>query len=107
MIKTGAELVTSADDVLSLIAPLGTIKGEQIDDERREWDQLSREEQLVYEALPRRHAISIDALFALLTSELTIPAVLGALVGLGQQGLVREGLDGTWKRARSLRGADA
>ena len=107
LIKTGAELVTSADDVLSLIAPLGTIKGEQIDDERREWDQLSREEQLVYEALPRRHAISIDALFALLTSELTIPAVLGALVGLGQQGLVREGLDGTWKRARSLRGADA
>ena len=107
LIKSGGELVTSAEDVLSLIAPLGTREGERIDDEVREWDQLSLDERVVYEALPRRSALSVDALFSALTTEIPISHVLGALIGLAQRGLVAEGFDGTWKRTRRLRGAEA
>jgi DNA processing protein len=107
LIKAGAELVTSADDVLSLIAPLGSTSGEVITDTEREWDALSPAEQVVYEALPRRQAVGVDSIFTSLTTDLSLPAILGALVGLAQRGLVAEGLDGSWKRTRTLRGAGA
>ena len=107
LIKSGAELVTSADDVLSLIAPLGSVTGEVITDTEREWDALSPAEQLVYEALPRRQAVGVDSIFTSLTTDLSLPAILGALVGLAQRGLVAEGLDGSWTRTRTLRGAGA
>lgn len=107
LIKSGAALVTSADDVLSLIAPLGTTRGEVVEENEREWDALSPAEQLVYEALPRRHAVGVDSIFASLTADLSLPVILGALVGLSQRGLVAEGSDGSWKRTRTLRGAEA
>ena len=107
LIKAGAELVTSADDVLSLIAPLGSVLGEVVNDTEREWDALSPTEQLVYEALPRRQAVGVDSIFTSLTSNVSLPGILGALIGLAQRGLVAEGFDGTWKRTRALRGAGA
>lgn len=105
LIKSGASLVTSADDVVELIAPIGTGFGDTVQEPDREWDRLTSDEQAVYEAFPRRHSISVDGLLSAITVDLSMAAVLGALVGLAQHGLVAEGFDGAWKRIRTVRGA--
>ena len=106
LLKADAQLVTSADDVLSLVAPLGTVAGEQHEEEVREWDLLAPNQRVVYDAFPTRASIPFDALRASLTAPIAIPDLFAALGDLAQRGLVAEALDGTWKRVRKLRGAE-
>lgn len=106
LLKTGAQLVTSADDVLSLVAPLGTVVGEVHAESVGEWDALTVRERQVYDAFPSRTPISVGALLGELTADIGIGSLLATLTALAQRGLVAEGLDGGWKRVRKLRGAE-
>ena len=106
LLKTGAQLVTSADDVLVLVAPLGTVAGEVHAESTGEWDELTSVQRQVYDAFPTRAPISVDALLGALTADIGIGQLLASLTGLAQRGLVAEGLDGAWKRNRRLRGAE-
>lgn len=105
LIKCGAQLVTSAADVLSLVAPLGTVAGELRDESRCEWDELTALQRQVYDAFPQRACIGVTALRGALDSDTPVAALLGALGSLAQRGLVVEELDGGWRRLRKPRAA--
>lgn len=107
LLKSDAELVTSADDVLALIAPLGSTAGEVHPETTSEWDALTPTERRVYEAFPHRTSLSIGGLLGSITSDIGIAELLATLTTLGQRGLVAEALDGTWKRLRKPRGAES
>jgi DNA processing protein len=105
LLKTDAQLVTSGDDVLALIAPVGEVAGEVHPDLEHEWDALNAHERLVHDAFPGKASTTIGGLRDRMTHHLSIPEVLAALTALAQRGLVGESLDGSWRRLRNLRGA--
>ena len=106
LLKEDAQLVTCADDVLELTAPLGTVDATPEAQPRREWDTLGAGEQAVHERLPARGAISTDALISALASDLTIAQILASLAALAARGIVTEQEDGGWRRLRRLRDVD-
>jgi len=107
LLQDDAQLVTSGVDVLRLIAPLGEVDAVEPWRLRTEWDALATLEQQVHEALPARGAVTVDMLLERVREPLAVPALLGALAGLAQRGLVAEALDGRWRRIRRLHGAEA
>lgn len=107
LLKAEAQLVTSGADVLSLVAPLGTVIGEERPDVAREWDGLDVAERAVYDAFPARRPTTIGELRGELTQHLSSMELISALAGLAQRGLVAEAVDGTWKLTRKLRAVDS
>lgn len=107
LIKHGAQLVTSAADVVSLLEPIGTVDGEVPVASMTEWDLLSSSERQVYETFPAKGSVRLAEIRVQLDVELTTPALLGALTSLQQRGLVSEAPDGSWHRVRKPRGAVA
>lgn len=106
LLQDDACLVTSAADVLALVAPLGSAVGRVADPGATEWDALSEHERAVHEALPARGPITVDALLGRVPSGLGMAQVYGALALLAGRGIVAEETSGAWRRVRSLRGAD-
>lgn len=96
LLRSGAELVTRAEEVVELVGRAG----EFADEEPRPTgplDRLSDAEKQVYEALPARGASSADEIAV--ASGLPATGVLGPLAMLEIAGLVsRE--DGCWKLVR-------
>lgn len=105
LIRNGAQLVTDAQDVLALVAPLKA--AEETPYAVTEWDSLAVDERNVHEAFPTRLAVTVDEIMRKLAVPLPYPAVAVALQSLAERGIVQELLDGSWRRVRRLRGADA
>ena len=78
LLKTDAQLVTSGDDVLALIAPVGEVAGEVHPDLEHEWDALNAHERLVHDAFPGKASTTIGELRDRMTHHLSIPEVLAA-----------------------------
>ena len=107
LLQDDAQLVTSADDVAALVAPLGSVPLEQMAPAKTEWDGLTRDEREVHEVLPPRAPISVEVMLARVSPEMGMARVFGALAMLAERGLVQEQASGEWKRMRALRGAEA
>lgn len=106
LLKVDAQLVTSGADVLALVAPLGSVSGEVHPSTESEWDRLNGVERVVYEAFPTKQRTSVDGLRTRMTEHVSTIDLLAALASLARLGLVEEGLDGSWKRLRTVRGAE-
>ncbi len=107
LLKDDAQVVTSADDVLALVAPLGSFDAAPEPGSANEWDSLSADERAVHEVLPARRPVSVEAILGLVAVDLGIARVYGALALLAGRGIVVEDATGSWRRARPLRGAAA
>lgn len=107
LLKAGAQVVTSAEDVLALVAPLGTVPGEVREERRIEWDELTRDERAVYEVFPTKGPTTVSEIRAHLTITIDTGSLLVVLSGLARRGLIAEALDGSWKRVRKPRGAES
>lgn len=93
-----AALVTSAQDVLAELAPLGVLQPPLLDPQGRPTDDLDPTELAVREALPARRAISVDELCHL--AGLPIGECLGVLAALAERGHVEALGDGRWRLAK-------
>jgi DNA processing protein len=107
LLQTDAQLVTSGADVLGLVAPLDEVTFAAAQGKRTEWDELDPTEKLVHEALPSRGAVTVEALLERVAEPLSVAAMIGSLAALAQRGVISEQCDGSWRRSRKLRGADA
>ena len=107
LIKHGAQLVTSAADVVSLISPIGSTQGELVLDTTTEWDLLSKHEQLIYETFPTKAPIRLHDIQAGMDVEMSTLALLATLTSLKQRGLIADLPDGSWRRVRTPGGAVA
>lgn len=107
LLQQDAQLVTNAREVLGLVKPLGSVALEDPVAPSSEWDTLTREQQHVYECLPARRALRVDQLQGQAPLFLSGMALMAALAGLAARELVTELDDGTWRRARPLRGVAA
>ncbi len=107
LLKQDARVVTSDEDVLALVAPLGTVDAADPVAPSNEWDDLSADERAVHEVLPARRPVSVDAILGLVPADLGLGRVYGALALLAGRGIVIEEATGLWRRARPLRGAVA
>ncbi len=105
LLQSDAALVTSAEDVLSLVEPLGAVAVPEPTAPLGEWDDLDLDERAVHEALPSRGSCGIATLLERAELPGGTPAILAALAMLQHRGLVAEEVDGTWRRVRALRGA--
>ncbi|BBX74338.1 DNA-protecting protein DprA [Mycobacterium shinjukuense] len=97
LLRTGAQLVTRADDIVELVGRIGELAA----DETRPasaLDGLSQAERVVYEALPGRGAATIDEIAV--ASGLVPAQVLGPLAMLEVVGLA-ERHDGRWRIHRA------
>lgn len=94
-----AALVTSAQDVLADLAPLGVLQPPLVDPAVRPTDDLEPTELTVREAFPARRALSVDELGTLLG--LHVGECLAALSSLAARGQVEALGDGTWRLART------
>lgn len=88
----GATLVTSVAEVTELLEPL---KITPMISETTEYDLLTSDEKLVYEAFPARGVVSLDQL--VVESGLSVSRVLRSLEKLSQKKLAKEQRDG-WLR---------
>jgi DNA processing protein len=96
LVRDGALLVTSSDEVLEAVAPIGEhLAGPPGPDAVRPTDGLDAPAALVHDALPARAAR--DTSWLALESGVPIGAVRAALVALERRGLV-EHRDGRWRR---------
>lgn len=93
-----AALVTSTEDVLAELAPLGVLQPPLIDPHGRPTDDLDPIELSVREAFPARRALSVDELGVLVG--LGVGECLGALSSLAARGQVEALGDGRWRLAR-------
>lgn len=93
-----AALVTSAEDVLAELAPLGVLQPPLIDPDSRPTDDLDPMELSVREALPTRRALSVDELGLLVG--IRAGECLDALSSLAARGQVEALGDGRWRLAR-------
>lgn len=107
LIKQGAQLVTSAADVVSLISPIGSTQGELPLDTGTEWDLLTANEQQVYETFPTRAPIRLHEIQAGADLQVSTLALLATLTSLKQRGLIADLPDGSWRRVRTPGGAVA
>lgn len=88
----GATLVTSVSEVTELLEPL---KVTPVARKNTEYDLLTSDEKLVYEAFPNRGIVSLDQL--ILDSGLSVSRVLRSLEKLSNKKLAKEQRDG-WVR---------
>lgn len=95
-----AVLVTSAAEVLELLAPLG--RGvPRAKAERRATDDFSPEQLAVYEAVPSRGGLSVEELS--LRSGVPLAVCLGTLDELSEQGVVEQDESWQWRLPRRRR----
>jgi DNA processing protein len=86
--------VTGAADVLDLVGTLGTDAAPELRGEERPHDGLPRDVLRVFEALPRRGGLRLDAI--IVRAGLAVPTVLAALAELEREGLA-VCVDGAWR----------
>jgi DNA processing protein len=96
LLRSGAELVTRAEEVCEIIGRAGEF-AEELARPADPLDGLTDSERLVYEALPGRGARTADEIAV--ASGLPAASVLGPLVVLEISGLV-ERQEGRWRLAR-------
>jgi DNA processing protein len=96
LLRSGAELVTRADDIVELVGRVGELAAEA-PRPKNAFDVLPDTEQQVYEALPGRGAATIDEIA--IASGLLPAQVLGPLAILEVAGLA-ERHDGRWRIVR-------
>jgi DNA processing protein len=99
LLRSGAELVTRADDVREIIGRAGEF-ADELPRPSAALDELTDSERLVYEALPARGAKTPDQIAV--ASGLPAARVLGPLAMLEIAGLVQR-RDGRWRLARTSR----
>jgi DNA processing protein len=97
LLRTGAQLVTRADDVVELVGRIGELAPEQPRPSTA-LDGLGDVERRVYEALPGRGAATVDEIAV--ASALPPERVLGPLAILELAGLARRD-DGRWRIVRA------
>ncbi|MGW0158185.1 DNA-processing protein DprA [Mycobacterium sp. NPDC003323] len=102
LIKNKAELITRAEEIVEIVGRIGELADEP-DHPRKPLDDLSREETLVYEALPARGLRSVEQIAV--DAGLPAEQVLGPLTLLEIAGLV-ERRDGHWRIVHPVTGAD-
>jgi len=96
LLRTGAEVITRAEDVVELVGRIGELGAEQ-SSPTSPLDALSEEERRVYEALPGRGTATVDEIAIATAVE---PArILAPLAMLEIAGLV-ERHDGSWRLVR-------
>jgi DNA processing protein len=96
LLRTGAEVITRAEDVVELVGRIGELGAEQ-PSPTSPLDALSEEERRVYEALPGRGTATVDEIAIATAVE---PArILAPLAMLEIAGLV-ERHDGSWRLVR-------
>jgi DNA processing protein len=97
LLRTGAEVITRAEDIVELVGSIGELAPEQAGP-MTALDGLDNDERQVYEALPGRGLASVDEIAVAAALE---PArILGPLAMLEVAGLA-ERHDGRWRIARS------
>lgn len=97
LLRSGAELITRADEVREIIGRAGELAGELVRP-AGPFDALSENERRVYEALPGRGTRSPDEIA--LAAGVPAAGVLGPLAMLEVAGLVRR-QEGRWRLARN------
>lgn len=97
LLRSGAELITRAGDVVELVGRIGELALEE-PRPTTAFDGLSEVERHVYEALPGRGAVTIDEI--VVASGLVPEQVLGSLAILEVVGLAGRD-DGRWRIVRS------
>lgn len=97
LLRSGAELVTRASDIVELVGQIGELAPEE-PRPATAFDALSDVERHVYEALPGRRAATIDEIAV--ASGLPPAQVLGPLAMLEVAGLA-EHKDGCWRIVRA------
>lgn len=97
----GVTLVTSAAEVIELVAPIGEGTLSEPREPSRPEDELDPDTARVYEALPPSGGIDLDALLA--ATALAPMTVFAALGRLEDSGLAVK-KDGGWRKVRSPRG---
>jgi DNA processing protein len=101
LLRTGAELVTRADDIVELVGRIGELAVEE-PRPTTPLDGLGAAERRVYEALPGRGAATVDEIAV--GSGLVPEQVLGPLAMLEVAGLAQRD-DGRWRIVRAGRAA--
>jgi DNA processing protein len=101
LLRTGAELVTRADDIVELVGRIGELAVEELRP-TTPLDGLGNAERRVYEALPGRGAATVDEIAV--GSGLAPEQVLGPLAMLEVAGLAQRD-DGRWRIVRARRAA--
>ena len=97
LLRTGAEVITRAEDIVELVGSIGELAPEQARPVTA-LDGLNDDERQVYEALPGRGVASVDEIAVAAALE---PArILGPLAMLEVAGLA-ERRDGRWRIVRS------
>jgi DNA processing protein len=97
LLRTGAEVITRAEDIVELVGSIGELAPEQARPVTA-LDGLNDDERQVYEALPGRGSASVDQIAVAAALE---PArILGPLAMLEVAGLA-ERHDGRWRIVRS------
>jgi DNA processing protein len=99
LLRSGAEVITRAEDVVELVGRIGELASEQAHPVSP-LDELSDDERRVYEALPGRGSTTIDEIAIVAAVD---PArVLASLAMLELAGLA-ERVDGSWRIVRNRR----
>jgi DNA processing protein len=99
LLRSGAEVITRADDVIELVGRIGELASEHARP-AGPLDELSEQERRVYEALPGRRTATVDEIAVAAAVD---PArILASLAMLELAGLV-ERLDGCWRIVRNRR----
>jgi DNA processing protein len=99
LLRSGAEVITRADDVVELVGRIGELASEHASPVGP-LDELSEQERRVYEALPGRRTATVDEIAVAAAVD---PArILASLAMLELAGLV-ERLDGCWRIVRNRR----
>jgi DNA processing protein len=99
LLRSGAEVITRADDVVELVGRIGELASEHASPVGP-LDELSEQERRVYEALPGRGTATVDEIAVAAAVD---PArILASLAMLELAGLV-ERLDGCWRIVRNRR----
>jgi DNA processing protein len=97
LLRTGAELITRADDIVELVGRIGELAAEE-PRPSTPLDGLGEAERRVYEALPGRGAATVDEIAV--GSGLVPEQVLGPLAMLELAGLAQRD-DGRWRIVRA------
>lgn len=103
LLRTGAEVITRAEDIVELVGCIGELAPEQ-SRPATPLDELSDDERLVYEALPGRGVATVDEIAVAAALEPT--RILAPLAMLEVAGLA-ERHDGRWRIVRNRSGPGA
>jgi DNA processing protein len=99
LLRSGAEVITRADDVVELVGRIGELASEHTSPVGP-LDELSEQERRIYEALPGRRTATVDEIAVAAAVD---PArILASLAMLELAGLA-ERIDGCWRIVRNRR----